>query len=202
MAAFFKSLRLIAGIFLLSAAAGSIHAVEKKYPDLPFASDYGGPFDLIDHTGQPMTDQSFHGRYVILYFGYTNCADTCPLALSTITHALTQMGPLADDVTPVLINLDPGAGTLAALEEYVHYFHPRMIGLTGSERALAAAAGGYGIRYRYAKNEDGSTLMIHSGKIFFIGPNGDVLTYFPHEATSDWLATTMSRYVRTGEGIN
>jgi cytochrome oxidase Cu insertion factor (SCO1/SenC/PrrC family) len=165
------------------------------YPVLPFNSDYGGHFKLTDHTGKQVTDQDYLGDYVILYFGYTNCPDVCPAALYSIGQALEALGPEANRISPLFVNLDLNQDSLEQLQQYVHFFHPRFIGLVGSERSVAMAAGAYGIRYRYATNEDGSTQMIHSGKIFFLGPNGKVLTYFPHEASVDWLVTVMREYL-------
>lgn len=171
-------------------------AGNNQYPALPFSSDFGGSFRLTDHTGRVVTDRDFHGKYVILYFGYTDCPDICPLALSSIAQSLNRLEPDSSRITPLFVNLDPAKDSMEDLEQYVHYFHPRFIGLTGSERAISLAAGSYGIRYRYVKNDDGSTVMEHSGKVFFIGPDGDVLTYFPHEASVDWMTSVMERHLR------
>ena len=171
----------------------------RQYPVLPFSSDFGGSFELIDHNGLKVSEQDYLGRYVILYFGYTNCADVCPTALHTIGQALYKLGVESKEITPLFVNLDLERDSLEQLQQYVHFFHPSFIGLTGSERAIARAAGAYGIRYRYAKNEDGSTLMIHSGKIFLLAPDGQVLEYFPHEASVDWLVAGMARHVGEAE---
>ena len=85
------------------------------------------------------------------------------------------------------------------LERYVHYFNPSFIGLTGTDRSIAMAAGAYGIRYRSVKNKDGSTTIEHSGKIFLLNRSSKVLTYFPHEASIDWIATVTDRFVKSHE---
>ncbi len=188
------SLAIIVLLCTVAASAGN-----KQYPSLPFSSDFGGTFRLTDHTGRVVTDRDFHGKYVILYFGYTDCPDVCPLALSSIGQSLRRIGANAERITPLFINIDPAKDSLENLEKYVHYFHPRFIGLTGTERAISLAAGAYGIRYRYIKNDDGTTVMEHSGKIFFIGPDGEVLDYFPHEASIDWMTTVMERHL--GDGL-
>jgi protein SCO1/2 len=177
-------------------------AVEEKsgnqYPKLPFSSDFGGAFQLTDHNGRKVSDRDFLGNYVILYFGYTSCADICPTALHAIGQALVKLGEDASQVTPVFVNLDPERDSLSQMREYVHFFHPSFVGLTGSEGEIGRAAGAYGIRYRYAKNDDGSTLMVHSGKIFLLAPAGRVLDYFPHEASVDWLAAGIARNLSQG----
>jgi cytochrome oxidase Cu insertion factor (SCO1/SenC/PrrC family) len=164
-----------------------------QYPKLPFSSDFGGAFQLTDHNGRKISDRDFLGNYVILYFGYTRCADTCPTALHAIGQALVKLGEDASQVTPVFVNLDPERDSLSQMRQYVHFFHPSFVGLTGTEEAIGRAAGAYGIRYRYAKNEDGSTRMIHSGKIFLLSPTGQVADYFPHEASVDWLVAGIAR---------
>lgn len=188
---------VLAVIFMSTIGSAVADTEKKQYPALPFSSDFGGSFKLTDHTGQIVTDRDFLGQYVILYFGYTQCADVCPMVLFSIGQALKKIEPVAGNITPLFVNLDPDRSSLIVMKQYVHNFHPRFIGLTGSEREISRAAGAYGIRYRYVKDDNGMTRMEHSGKIFFIGPNGEVLTYFPHEASVDWIATVMERYVRS-----
>jgi len=182
---------------------GIAHEVEKKdavvYPALPFVSDYGGPFTLIDPTGRTVTDKDFHGRFVILYFGYTSCADICPLALHAIGTALTDMGEQGEKITPLFVNLDTSNNSVGDLKQYVEYFHPRFVGLTGTVRQIRAAASAYRIRYRPFKDKDGTPLIVHSGKIFFLGPDGNVLAYFPHEAPVEWLVQAMTRHMQAGK---
>jgi cytochrome oxidase Cu insertion factor (SCO1/SenC/PrrC family) len=191
----FFGLLILLGSLTASGEPAADEKIDQTYPSLPFSSDFGGPFKLMDHTGKQVTEQDFLGSFVILYFGYTNCPDICPTALNTIAQALEALGPEANRITPLFVNLDLERDSLEQLEQYVHFFHPRLIGLLGSERSIAMAAGAYGIRFRYVEAEGGEPLMIHSGKIFFLGPNGKVLAYFPHEASVDWLVTVMRGYL-------
>lgn len=197
-----KKLSMLYVFFLLTSL--SLHAetkaTDKVYPPMPFADEFGGPFKLTDHHGNKVSDKDYLGKFSILYFGYTQCADTCPLALYTISQGLNEIGELSKWVTPLFVNLDVDRKSLSNLEQYVHYFHPDFIGLTGTYRELAVAAGAYGIRYKNIKNEDGSTIMVHSGKIFLLGPNGEVVTYFPHEADIDWIASATKKHVQ--EALN
>jgi cytochrome oxidase Cu insertion factor (SCO1/SenC/PrrC family) len=90
---------------------------------------------------------------------------------------------------------------LGDLKLYVEYFHPRLVGLTGTVQQIRAAASAYRIRYRPFKDKDGTPLIVHSGKIFFLGPDGKVLAYFPHEAPVEWLVQTMTQYMQKHKGI-
>jgi len=182
---------------------GIVFAAESEkavtYPALPFVSDYGGAFTLTDQTGRVVTDKDFLGRFVILYFGYTNCADICPLALHAIGTALADMGEQSERITPLFVNLDTSNNSVGDLKQYVEYFHPRFVGLTGTVRQIRVAASAYRIRYRPFKDKDGTPLIVHSGKIFFLGPDGKVLAYFPHEAPVEWLVQAMTRHMQAGK---
>jgi protein SCO1/2 len=196
--AYFLGVLMAIVLYLPSLVFAAGEESSKQYPRLPFSSDFGGTFQLTDHNGRKVSDRDFLGNYVILYFGYTSCADICPAALHTIGQALVKLGEDADNITPLFVNLDPERDSLQELQQYVHFFHPSFVGLTGSEGAIARAAGAYGIRYRYAKNDDGTTLMVHSGKIFMLAPTGEVLEYFPHEASIDWLVIGIARNLNVG----
>ncbi len=188
-------------VFLLGANIS--FAAEQKdavtYPALPFVSDYGGTFTLTDQNGQIFTDKDLLGHFSILYFGYTSCADICPVALHAIGTALTDMGERGEKITPLFINLDTNNNSAGDLKQYVDYFHPRFVGLTGTVRQIRAAASAYRIRYRPFKDKDGTPLIVHSGKIFFLGQDGKVLAYFPHEAPVEWLVQAMSQYMQVGK---
>src|ERR1700752_821592 len=71
------------------------------------ASDFGGPFSLIDQNGMRRTDRDFRGKYMLLYFGYTYCPDICPTTLATEAEALDKLGPRAGGIVPIFITVDP-----------------------------------------------------------------------------------------------
>ncbi|MGH7187105.1 MAG: SCO family protein, partial [Pseudomonadota bacterium] len=91
----------------------------------------GGPFSLIDHFGQPVTDMSYRGKYLVLVFGYTSCPDVCPTTLNTVAAAMAQLGDKAQSVQPLFVTVDPERDTPTVLARFVAAFHPRLVGLTG-----------------------------------------------------------------------
>jgi protein SCO1/2 len=103
----------------------------------------GGPFTLTDHTGKRVTDQDFHGRTMLVFFGFTFCPDVCPSGLQVMSAALDKLGPKAERVVPILITVDPERDTPAQLALYVSSFHPRLIGLTGTPAEIEAVAKAY-----------------------------------------------------------
>ena len=85
---------------------------------------------------------------MLVFFGYTNCPDICPAGLQVMSAALDKLGHRADDIVPIFITLDPEQDTPQKLAAYVKSFSPRLVGLTGSESDIAAAAKAYRVFYQ------------------------------------------------------
>ena len=94
----------------------------------------GGPFTLTGPDGKPVSSTDFHGKWMLVYFGYTNCPDACPTALNDIGVALGMMKQRSGSVAPVFITVDPERDTPAVLSAYTHQFSPRIVGLTRTTR--------------------------------------------------------------------
>jgi protein SCO1/2 len=135
----------------------------------------GGPFALVDGGGATVTDQTFRGKWELVFFGYTYCPDLCPTTLSTIADTLTELGPLASEIQPLFITVDPQRDTPDIVGAYVKNFDPRIVGLTGSAKAIAAVAAEYKVYYAVHKTGDGPNdyLMDHSGFVYLMNPEGN-----------------------------
>jgi cytochrome oxidase Cu insertion factor (SCO1/SenC/PrrC family) len=139
----------------------------------------GGPFSLVDSNDRPVTDQSFPGKWMLIYFGYTYCPDVCPTTLQTISNVLDQLGDKAAQIVPLFITVDPERDTPAAVGQYVTLFDPRLIGLTGTTLQVDAAKSAYRVFSRRvnAPTGDGYTVD-HSSYIYLEGPDGKVKALF------------------------
>lgn len=138
-------------------------------------------FSLTDHHGRPFSDRELAGRYALVYFGYTFCPDICPTELGFIHRLLTQLGPAGDRLTPLFITIDPARDSAAVLAEYAPLFDPRMIGLTGTPEAIAAAAASVGAFFQRSDvvtKQPGFYLMDHSLSTYLIGPDGAVVARY------------------------
>lgn len=140
----------------------------------------GGPFDLIDQNGRRRTDAEFRGKLLILYFGYTHCPDVCPTDLIAISSAIRLLGAAGNNVQPIFITVDPQRDTVEHLRGYVSTFHPRLIGLTGSEHDIRTLALAYKVYYAKVAAEHGEPYAIdHTGFIYLVGGDGKYLGFFP-----------------------
>ncbi len=146
---------------------------------LPGGVSVGGPFALTDTAGRAVTERTYSGRFMLVYFGYTFCPDVCPTELQAIAGALDLLGADAGKVVPLFVTIDPARDTVTALAEYVKLFDDRIVGLTGSEAQIADIARGYRV-YRAKVNARDSSdyLMDHSSFVYLMGPDGSLRALF------------------------
>jgi protein SCO1 len=146
----------------------------------------GAPFALIDHTGKPRTEAEFHGKFLLIYFGFTHCPDVCPTDLQAIGLALDQLGKAAEEVQPLFITVDPERDTPQLLADYVPSFHPRLIGLSGDATSIRQVARAYKVHYAKVPTADGSDYTVdHSGYIYLMDRAGQYLGFFPPGTSPD-----------------
>ncbi len=155
----------------------------------------GGPFTLTDHTGKRVTDKDFLGRPMLIFFGFTNCPDICPSGLQVIAAALDKLGDKGAKVTPIFITLDAARDTPEKLAEYVKSFHPRLIGLTGSEAELAAAAKAYRVFAQKVSDDatPGSYTYDHAAIIYLMGADGNFVTHIPHTTRVEQVVSILDK---------
>jgi cytochrome oxidase Cu insertion factor (SCO1/SenC/PrrC family) len=149
----------------------------------------GGPFTLTDQNGGAVTEKILEGKYALIYFGFTSCPAICPTELAKMTKALNALGAKADNIQPVFITVDPERDTPEVLKSYVTLFHPRLLGLTGSQAQIDAALKNYRI-YATKRQEPNATdyTMDHSSFIYFINPTGELLSIFRTGDTAEMMA--------------
>jgi len=149
----------------------------------------GGPFTLVDHTGETRTAADFQGRPMLVFFGYTHCPDVCPTGLQTMSDALDRLEPAtAERIQPLFVTIDPARDTAEAMADYVEHFHPALVGLTGTSEQVAKAAKSY--RVYYAKQGEGEAdyLMDHSTFTYLMDAKGEYVTHFAHGISADEMA--------------
>ena len=137
---------------------------------------------LTDHNGQPFTMSSQRGKVVLLYFGYVNCPNECPLTMAHIKLARESLENRAKDVQVVMVSTDPARDTPQALKDFMGHFDPSFLGLTGTPEELQKAWKDYGVTV-----EDGGET--HSTFLYVIDPAGNVReTFLPDSEPGDIAA--------------
>lgn len=175
-------------ILALAAMLAACSAAPAPEPPLKGAA-IGGPFALTDQRGRSVTDKDFAGQYRLIYFGYSFCPDVCPVDLQKLMQGLSAFEKAdparAAKVAPIFITIDPARDTPAALAPFVARYHPRLLGLTGSEADIAQAANAFLVTY---KKQEGSApdryLMGHTQLAYLMGPAGEPLALLPIDDVS------------------
>ena len=125
------------------------------------------------NDGEIVTEGSYRGYVVALYFGYTHCPDICPATLANLSDALERLGARARDVRVLFVTVDPDRDTIPALRDYVRAFAPQVDGLRGDDNALAALARRYRVAYGVEKSSRGAAYSVmHSDAVFFFDRDG------------------------------
>ena len=157
----------------------------------------GGDFTLQSADG-PVALVDFRGKVVLLYFGYTYCPDICPTSLAATAEALKELRPeeLAR-VAVILVSVDPKRDTPARLKEYARFFHPVMVGVTGTPEEIAAVAKRYGVFYaeqKVATAGDGY-VVDHSADTYVVAPDGRLVGRIAHATAPEQVAAIIRKHL-------
>lgn len=154
--------------------AAKLPAPEFRPPGLA-AAPRGGDFTLESARG-PVSLREFRGKAALLFFGYTYCPDVCPTSLAAVGQALSGLTAAEQErVKALFVSVDPARDTPARLADYVGFFHPNIVGLTGSPAELADVAARYGAVFTaQAPDREGRYAVDHSAFVYVIGPDGRI----------------------------
>jgi len=119
---------LVAAMFMMPRApsptsAATVLPEPRALPDVDLVDAHGSRFDL----------DAFRGRFTLLYFGFTQCPDVCPITLKVLADARAKLNERAPQALPqvVFVSVDPERDTPAAIAEYLGHFDASFVGATG-----------------------------------------------------------------------
>ncbi len=138
------------------------------------------PFSLNDDEGAEFTNANLQGRWTAVFFGYTFCPDICPLTMASIKqfYDLLSAGGEVEDFQVVMISVDPKRDTKEVLSNYVKYFNPAFIGVTGDYAPIYSLAMEMNITFNYVAMDDENYLVNHNGEVMLIDPQGNNVGFF------------------------
>ncbi len=149
----------------------------------------GGDFTLESKQGAVSTND-YRGKVMLLYFGYTQCPDVCPTSFSLMAQALNELSEQElSQIVGIFVSVDPKRDTVEHLADYVSYFHPSFIGVTGSPEAVAQAASLYGVQFSYTDDSNSAMgyIVNHSAAVYLIDQQGELRFAFPHETPPETM---------------
>jgi protein SCO1/2 len=144
---------------------------------------YPGGGDFTLHNGDDNVSLSdYDGKVRFIFFGYTSCPDICPTTLSFISSSLKQL--TAEELAQVevfFISVDPERDTADKLTEYTKYFHPKILGITGTKSEIDKVVKQYGTTYRKVASDSAMGYLVdHSASVYVVGQNGKIVDMLPH----------------------
>jgi protein SCO1/2 len=154
----------------------------------------GGDFTLDGHKG-PVALHDFAGKLVLLQFGYTYCPDICPTSLAIVADVLGRMTPAEQGrFQPLFVSVDPERDSVARLAEYTAFFHPAILGLTGSKDRLTEIAGRYGAVFsRPDPAAQESYVIDHTALTYLIDGQGRLVASLPHATPPEQLLAAIRK---------
>jgi protein SCO1/2 len=181
---------LLVGLAAL-ATAGYLSFMPSGRIALPTAQ-IGGPFTLVSQDGKPASDRDYLGAPHLVFFGFTHCPDICPTKLFEMSEMFRAMGERGDKVRALFITVDPERDTPDVMKSYLSSFDPRIVGLTGSNEAIAKAVKEYRAYSKKVPLKDGDYTMEHTALVYLMDRDGQFVGSFnlekpPAEAAQDLI---------------
>lgn len=166
--------------------------------DAEAAVTVGGPFELTASDGTVRTDQDFHGKALLVYFGYTYCPDVCPTSLINIADAYDLLPEGERAKTQALfVSVDPERDTLEALAAYTPHFHKQILGLTGTKEQIDDMVGKYKATYERIDGQGMAEYLIdHSAAIYLMDADGQFVRHFDHTVEPRLLANALHDVIK------
>jgi len=154
----------------------------------------GGPFTLTATDGRAVTEQTYRGKWVLIYFGYTSYPDACPTALN-MGVAVDRFGADAATLQPVFITVNPKRDTREALAEYLKSFDPHIVVLTGTEEQIAAVVKEYRVFVEVQPGGGGDYIVNHSSFYYLINPEGKFVRVIADDVSGEELAERLRHWM-------
>lgn len=185
---------------ILCIIAGIVWIQAYNVENTPTASEssralIGGSFELTNHLNEPVTDEDFKGKYMIVYFGYTYCPDVCPMDLQIMADSLSYLeAQKLEQINPVFVTVDPERDTVEVMAEYVKYFHQDLVGLTGTPEQIDVIKKAF--RVYAAKADDSRDYLVdHTSYTYFMDKDGYLLQHFNHGEEPEQMAAKMAALI-------
>ena len=186
---------LAAGVLLTSCTS----KVEPTFLSTDITNaNFGRDFRLTDHNGRIRSLNDFKGKVVVLFFGYTNCPDICPITMGKLAVAMKKLGKDAKRVQVLFVSINPEHDTSALLKQYVTTFNPTFLGLSGDMQNTRNIAKEFKVTFQKqaGKTQDNYT-MDHSTGTYIYDTVGRIRLYVNSSKSADVFSHDILDLLRT-----
>jgi protein SCO1/2 len=141
-------------------------------------------FQLVDHNNQTFTSENLIGHWSLVFVGYTYCPDICPTTLAELKGVYPELQKIPSDfpIQVVLLSVDPNRDTPERLNEYINFFHPDFIAVSGEHSQLFPLVRAMGMMYSMSESTDNPNYLVdHSSSVVVVNPKAQVVGRFKPE---------------------
>lgn len=182
---------LILFIFIMLPVVLSIQGKKKDV----VASYSGSSFILKDVNNSPITEKSFQGPLIAVFFGFTNCPDVCPLTLANLDQVIDNLNDIEKNKFKVFfVSIDPERDSPEVIKNYLNSFKNRIYGITGNPEKIFLFSKSWGVLSEKIFDKDGSYLINHSSSILLL-TNGKYIDRINHHENLDNILKVIKKYL-------
>ncbi|MEI4485432.1 SCO family protein [Frigidibacter sp. MR17.14] len=192
----FVAIGLVVTYALTRTGAGNDIFADCRQGVVSGAAQIGGPFTLTDENGRSVTDREVITGPTLVYFGYSFCPDVCPVDAARNAEATDALEEMGYQVTPVFVTVDPERDTPEVLKDFTEALHPRMLGLTGTDEQVRAAAQAYKVYYKSQRKDDPDFYLVdHSTQTYLMFPRLGFAEFFNRDVDAQQMAERSACFI-------
>ncbi len=154
-----------------------------------------GTFTLKDMNGREVTEKSWPGKYLLVFFGFTHCPDICPVTLDKMTQVNKKLGDLADKAQPLFVTVDPSRDTADVMKAYLANYDKSILGLTGTDDQIKAAEDSFKVYAAKAAGDGENYSVDHSAFIYLMSPHNRLEEVLRIEQGTDAVVDKIRPYL-------
>jgi protein SCO1/2 len=187
--------RILLALLLVIAGAFGYLALDWLRPGTG-GDAYGGPFNLVDQNGQPITEAALRGQPTMIFFGFTHCPEVCPTTLFEMSQWFEALGEDGKTLKAYFFTVDPERDTPQLLGSYLSAVTDRVTGITGEPDKVWANAKAFGIYWKKVPLDDGDYTMDHTATVILLKPDGSFFGTIAYGEASDSAVAKLKRLIK------
>ena len=154
-------------------------------------------------AGHNVTDKNFKNKWLLVYFGFTNCPDICPEVLDNLSTMIDRCNDVAIQLQPLFVTVDSHRDDWERIKLYLKDFHPNFIGLTGSQKELNRLYSAFGVYARAnPSDDDGDYIVDHTIITYLVSPDGRVLELFTKSQDQDMVFELICKHFKNYKPVD
>lgn len=187
------ALAVVSGVLIYQQTAGNKNSGALIEP----LATIGGPFELVNGSGETVTDETFAGKPTVMFFGFTFCPEVCPTTLSELQGWMEALGEDAAKLNYAFVTVDPERDTPEVMRDYVQAFDERITPLTGSREQVDAMLKVYRVYSKKVPLDDGGYTMDHAASIYLMDADNKFVGTISYGEAQETALKKLRRLVDT-----